>query len=265
MRRFLPSSTYRGRYDFSVSEILENALDSLRMGVGHYLDNKLKTADKWAILELFHTIELLLKERLHREHPLFIYKNIDQAIGDDSITVGLRETLVRFSNLEIEVPKDYEKILLDLQKRRNRIEHHRFVPDKSHQQILGEALKFINYFLEEHLEEELEDHLPPKLFNEAKRLILSYEELVRRAESDVASVMYRFDAKEQSMMEVATCPECGNETLLIGAGEEEDKCYFCDEHVAVSACSECGAYYGPDELIGSGICENCFDYKVSRE
>ena len=51
-----------------MSEILENALDSLRMAVGHCRDQELETADKWAILEMFHAIELLLKERLHREH-----------------------------------------------------------------------------------------------------------------------------------------------------------------------------------------------------
>lgn len=234
------------------------------MGVGHYLDKRLKTSDKWAILELFHTIELLLKERLYREHPLFIYKNVDQPVGDDSNTVGLRETLVRFDNLDIEIPEDYRKILLDLQKRRNRIEHHRFVPDKTHRHVLGEALKFINYFLEEHLEEDLENHLPAKLFEEAKSLILSYDKLVRRAELDVRSVVNKFDPKEQSMMEVATCPQCGNETLLLDAGEEEDKCYFCDEQVQTRRCWECGTAVDPDTLVGT-ICQNCFDYKMSRD
>ncbi len=247
-----------------MSEILENALDSLRMGVRHYLDKKLETADKWAILELFHTIELLLKERLNREHPLFIYKNIDQPISDDSITVGLRETLARFSNLDIEIEEEHTKILLDLQKRRNRIEHHRFVRDKSHRHVLGEALKFIKYFLEDHLEEDLEDHLPPKHFEEVKSLILSYEELVRRAESDAESVLHRFSPKEQSMIEIATCPQCANESLVLGAGEDEDKCYFCDEPVVTRRCDECGTPVDPDSLVGT-ICQGCFNYKMSRD
>ncbi|HXA19924.1 MAG TPA: zinc ribbon domain-containing protein [Thermoanaerobaculia bacterium] len=247
-----------------MSELLENALDSLRMGVRHFLEKKLETADKWAILELFHTIELLLKERLYREHPIFIYKNIDQAIGDDSYTVGLREILARFTNLEIDIPKDYANILLDLQKRRNRIEHHRFVPDKTHHQVLGEALKFIKYFLEEHLEEELEGHLPPKHFEAVKSLILSYEELVRRAESDARSILDRFSPKEQAMIEIATCPQCGNESLVLGAGEDEDKCYFCDEQIETTRCWECGTPVNPDSLVGT-ICQNCFSYKMSRD
>jgi len=247
-----------------MSEILENALDSLRMGVGHFLNKKLTTADKWAILELFHTIELLLKERLHRENPLFIYKNIDQPVGDDSYTVGLREALARFTNLDIEIPKEYAAILLDLQKRRNRIEHHRFVPDESHHHVLGEALKFIKYFIEEHLDEELEQHLPAKHFEEVKTLILSYEELVQRAESDARSILDHFNPKERSLIDVEICPQCGNESLVIGAGEEEDKCYFCDEQVVFARCWECATPVSPDSLVGT-ICQNCFDYKMSRD
>ncbi|HEV7506502.1 MAG TPA: hypothetical protein VGS07_16495 [Thermoanaerobaculia bacterium] len=248
-----------------MSEILENALDSLRMAVGHYSDQELETADKWAILEMFHAIELLLKERLHREHPLFIYKNIDQKIEDDSLTVGLREILVRFVNLGVDIPAQYQKILQDLQKRRNRIEHHRFVPAESHQHVLGEALKFISYFLVEHLEEELESHLPAALFEEVKGLVLSYEDLVHRAEVDAEAVLRRFGPKDRPEIEIAVCPECGNRTLVIGAGEDDDKCYYCDEDVEVCACSECGTYLAPDELIGTGICQNCFNYKMERD
>lgn len=248
-----------------MSEILENALDSLRMAVAHYRDEELETADKWAILEMFHAIELLLKERLHREHPLFIYKNIDQKIEGDSLTVGLREILNRFENLGVDIPAQYKKILQDLQKRRNRIEHHRFVPAESHKHVLGEALKFISYFLEEHLEEDLESHLPAALFEEVKYLVLSYEDLVRRAEIDAEAVLQRFDPKEQSMIDIATCPECGNSTLVIGADEGYDKCYYCDEQVEVCACPECGTYVSPDELTGTGICDNCFGDKIERD
>ncbi len=44
----------------------------LRMGLSHYLDERLENRDKWATLELFHAIELLCKERLYQEHPLLI-------------------------------------------------------------------------------------------------------------------------------------------------------------------------------------------------
>lgn len=247
-----------------MSDILDNALDSIRMGLTHYLDEKLGTRDKWAILELFHAIELLLKERLHQEHPLLIYRNLDKPVGDDAQTVGMQETLGRFANLGVEIPNEYLKILLDLQRRRNRIEHHRFAPDASHRPVLGEALKFINYFIEEHLGEGLEDHVPPELFREAKQLILSYDALMRRAGAALEAARSRFDPKEQSMLDTGTCPDCGNRTVLVGAGDE-NICYYCDRPVAVSQCQECGQYLPPDDLIGAGICHGCFSYKVSRD
>ena len=247
-----------------MSEILGNALDSLRMGLSHYLDERLENRDKWATLELFHAIELLCKERLYQEHPLLIYRNIDKVVGDDAATVGLQDILGRFANLGVEVSSDHVKILTDLQHRRNRIEHHRFVPDASHKFVLGKALIFISYFLEEHLGEDIEDHLPPELFREAKHLLLGYQALLRKAKAAIASEKRYLHPKEQALLAVGTCPECGNATVLVGAGDG-DFCYFCDRGVHVSMCSQCGEYLPEDDLSEVGICHECFSYKVSRD
>ena len=234
------------------------------MGVSHFVDTDLETRHKWAILELFHTIELLLKERLSREHPLLIYRRIDKPLGDDSQTVGLNEALARFANLEIELPKEYVKILQDLRRRRNRIEHHRFIAESSHEQVLGEALAFIRYFLEEHLEEDIEEHLTGAQFDMVKELILSYEEQVERAERALDIARSKFSPKEQSVLDTGTCPQCGNDTVLQGESSEP-YCYFCEENVSVAACNYCGRYVDPDELIGGSICSYCFSYKMERD
>ena len=134
---------------------------------------KLENRDKWVILELFHVVELLLKERLQREHPLLIYRNIDKKVSDDAQTVGLKDALLLFANTGIDIPKEYIKILFDLQQRRNRIEHHRFEADESHQRVLGQVLKFIGWFLYEHLDEDLEEHLSPDVFKVAKTLMVA--------------------------------------------------------------------------------------------
>lgn len=110
-----------------MSEMLENALDSIRMGLKHHLDPHLENSDKWAILELFYCIELILKERLRREHELLIYRNIEGPLDDDSQTVALKEAEARLANVGVPLSEEYRKILFDLQKRRNRIEHHRLV------------------------------------------------------------------------------------------------------------------------------------------
>jgi len=247
-----------------MNEILDNALDSLRMGLRHHLDDRLEHRDKWAILELFHSIELLLKERLFQEAPKLIYQHPDKPIGDDCLTVGLDEALGRLEEIGLDVPDEYVAILGDLRRRRNRIEHHRFVPDASHRRVLGQAIKFIGYFLEDELGEELKDHLPHDLFHRAKELLIDYDVLVRRAESEMESVRRCFDPKEQSLLDTGTCPDCGHRTVLVGAGDEP-RCYFCDESVSVRQCQYCGEYLPEGDVVGAGICSNCFSERVRRE
>jgi len=246
-------------------EIFENAIDSLEMGLRHYLDRHLKNREKWAILELYHAVELLCKERLQREHPLLIYRNIDKPINNDSLTVGLQEILIRFDNLAVDISQSHRKILIDLQRRRNQIEHHKFVPDPSHKHVLGEAMKFINYFLTEHLGEDLEDHLSEELFREAKHLLLEYDDLVRKAEKALQSAVARINPKERVLVDTATCPECGNATVLAHQDRDEKRCYFCEQNVYLSMCQECGEYISSESLIGGSICHGCFSNKVNRD
>ena len=89
-----------------VSEIYENAVDSLRIGMESFLKERNYSSRKHAILTLFHSTELLLRELLHRTHPLLIYKNIDAKITDDALTVGIKDILVRLDNLGLGLPKE---------------------------------------------------------------------------------------------------------------------------------------------------------------
>ena len=75
-----------------VSDIYANAVDSLRIGIEHFLKESGYSSRKHAILTLFHAIELFLKEQLHRTNPILIYRNIDAKITDDSMTVGIKKT-----------------------------------------------------------------------------------------------------------------------------------------------------------------------------
>ena len=78
-----------------MSEIYENAVNSLRIGMEFFLKETNYSSRKHAILTVFHAIELLLKEQLSRTNPILIYKNIDAKITEDAPTVGLRESLAR--------------------------------------------------------------------------------------------------------------------------------------------------------------------------
>jgi len=249
-----------------VSPIFENAIDSLVMGIRNYTDRELDSSNKWAILEVFHAVELFLKERLFQEHRLLIYRHIDKPIGDDAQTVGLQETLTRFTNIGVALPEKYVGILKDLQKHRNRIEHSHYKADPSHSHLVGQALQFIGFFVEEHLQQDLETHLTTDVFKHVKELLIEYDLLIARAEGAMSKALEKVRYREQDLIDKAHCPECGNETVLIGL-EEQPYCYFCEASIyGLSRCSYCAEFLPEsDFLLDTGICRSCFDYKISKD
>lgn len=246
------------------SPILENAIDSLEVGVRTYLYGEYETAQKHAILNVFHCIELLLKELLYTVHPLLIYKNIDRPINDDSPTVGFRDTLGRLCNIGVTLNPDEIRVLEDLQRRRNRIEHHKFEKDESHKLVVGKALRFIYYFLQDHLGLSLEAVLEDDLYQEARAAILSFEELLSEAERRAADQL-AFLTKDDLIdgcVEPCVCPECGNTTVVIGS-DYGDFCFFCHAEVEMRQCMLCAEYVGAGELGHTDVCDACFHQILS--
>jgi hypothetical protein len=244
-----------------MSDIFDNAIDSLRMGIGYYLHGEFETAYKHSILYIFHSIELLLKEKLYRVNPILIYKNIDKPITDDSITVSLKEILPRFRNLSISLDEVHKNILNDLQRRRNKIEHHKFEKDDSHFYVIGKSLKFLYYFLPEHLNTNLEDHLDNDVFPKVRDIILQYNEKLAEAEEEIKK---RTTPKSKDDLCNPTCsgdcPICGNHSVVIGT-ERGDFCFFCHTKVSMKECDFCGAYFGSESINELGMCEYCYSAK----
>jgi hypothetical protein len=92
-----------------MNPLLFNAVDSLKVGMEFFMRGDSDTTHKHAILTIFHSIELFLKEYLFRINPILIYRNIDKSITDDSITVGINEIIARLENLKIGLPKEHHR------------------------------------------------------------------------------------------------------------------------------------------------------------
>lgn len=247
-----------------MSDLFDNAIDSLEFGIRVYLYGEYETAHKHAILNVFHSIELFLKEKLFRIHPILIYKRIDAPINDDSLTVGLREILVRYKNLSISLDEKQEIILRDLQRRRNKIEHYKFEPDDSHFYIIGKSLKFLYDFLPDHLETTLEEHLEEDIFREVRNKILEYEEKLSEAEKEVdrrTAPKTKDDLSDPTYS--ADCPECGNHSVVVGT-ERGDFCFFCFEEVSLEQCDCCDGYFPPHEINDLGLCGDCYTEKLRK-
>jgi hypothetical protein len=160
------------------SDIYRNAVDSLKIGMEFFLkaDEDNYSSRKHAILTLFHSIELFLKEFLFRENPILIYKNIDAKITEDSLTVGIKDILTRLDNLQHSIPADEKAIIEKIQARRNRIEHHRYDHKEEDTTVIAESLKFIMYFVEFWLEAKVDTEIGPELLARIQRIIFSYNE-----------------------------------------------------------------------------------------
>lgn len=241
-----------------MSPLFENAVDSLQTGMQFFRDKR----PKFAILLVFHSIELLLKELLSRQHPVLIYRNIDKKITDDSQTVGLAETLVRFQNVGVTLTKQEQETLKTLQRRRNRIEHHRYEPETDDHDTLGQSLKFIMSFVVTHLHDELGKHIAESLLHEIEAIVLSYDERLAVANHEFeqwAEKAYDGGFESDDFRGTVDCPVCSQTLLVLDEPTKGNYCFFCRAEVNAVECDHCGRTFLPQNE-GDNACDFCAAY-----
>src|SRR5208282_6197568 len=143
-------------------DLLTNARDSLRQAVNllAWKDIKSRHATlKHAITNVAHAIELLLKERLRRVNPAFVWENVDKYPSLKDRTVTVDTALLRLRNIGgISLPEQDEKNLRSLRTTRNAIEHYEWVTTEQEAKvIIGNALSFAFSFASEHLNTDLSE------------------------------------------------------------------------------------------------------------
>jgi len=149
--------------------VLDAAVISLRFGFDHFL-NSYEDADRLrqAVIDIHVGIELLLKERLLRESPLFVLDKIDEkaaieahlAKGEpprsprpDQRTVGFEGALSRLESLGL-LPKTVDRRRLTrLNQLRNELVHSGSSErlDEALRLIAGDAVTFVDEFQREQL------------------------------------------------------------------------------------------------------------------
>lgn len=254
-----------------ISPLFENAIDSLEVGMKFFMDQATVSANKHAILTIFHSIELLLKEALYRVNPILIYRKIDQKITDDSITVGLPEIFSRFDNLNIRLSSEEKTDLIDLKKKRNRIEHHKYNTEKNDNYVIGKSLKFIIGFLIGHLDCDLKEYIEEDLYNNVLKLVLEYKELKSLADTELDSWIEREYPNDKSIPYgepgsfpgTMYCPYC-NEEFLVMDSPKGNYCFFCRTNVDVLECIECGMAFKKKGNTQSS-CPECLKFYSSEK
>lgn len=242
-----------------MSEIYKNAVDSLRIGIEFFLKEASYSSRKHAILTLFHSIELFLKEYLYRTNPVLIYKSIDTKITDDSLTVGIKEILVRLENLGLGLPREFLSTIEKIQKRRNRIEHHRYDHKQEDEAIIAESLQFVLFFVDEILNQKLETDIPPDTLREIQRIVFERRQIdalaMRRLEVWMHASWPSWNERESDTPDefegTLDCPICGQSYLVIDR-HPKPFCFFCNTSVDAEKCEDCGTTH----LVSEG-CASC--------
>lgn len=257
------------------SEMLENALDYL-LSAAEYLTLKNSRSYKYAILHAFAGIELLLKERLRREHWSLIFKEVDKANSQslnsgDLLTVDFKACCERLKDIAKVTIGDQERRKLDnLRTLRNRLQHFHAVLDESDvTSQLFFAVGFSIGFIAKQIGNAEDNH---------KTVLAQLHQRLASLQKYVVHRMNEIRPELGKGKVSVICPRCSQSTLALGNGDPS--CPFCgysDEAfeamleatggAVVVTCRHCGGPMGEylysceDEVFECFICFACGSFE----
>lgn len=199
-------------------DLLNNAKDSIRQAV-ELLAFKDIGSDharlKHAITASAHCIELLLKERLRRINPAFVWENVDKYPSLEARTVTVDTAISRLKSIgSIMLSPNDERSLRSLRNTRNAIEHYEWrASEKEAKVIVGNALSFAFAFAQDELAVDLASNFKN---DDTWKMLL--EELYDFARSHGARLEARLRIKGEYPQ---CCDECGELTVPTRGGSCE--------------------------------------------
>lgn len=131
--------------------LLANATDSIAQAIA-LIAWKNEPDDarrlKQAVVAIAHGVELLLKERLRRVHPVLIWENVDKFPNLSARTVTVDAALNRLIRIGgLHFIEDDIELIASLRDTRNAIEHYTWTTTKAEaDRIVGQALEFAVHF-----------------------------------------------------------------------------------------------------------------------
>ncbi len=229
--------------------LIENAKDSLEHSIENMIDkSRPKEGNlKSVIQNLSHAVELILKEKLLREHPILVYTRIDQYPSVDAQTVTTDLAVQRLEKIVgVTFDDDDKKTIDNSRKKRNAIEHFEFdIPTKEAEVIIGRLLSFILRFSKEHLDLDWQSKL---LSNPCWPELKKHSDFWEVHSQKILERMYDLDFDE--------CPIC----LLGSFDMEELQCQLCghrDSYIDCISCKEKFLESLGEEIGNYELCPRC--------
>jgi hypothetical protein len=143
--------------------LLDNSYNFINESLIHYRKAK-NDLRNWpfALFLLIQGIELMMKQVLKSEHPIFIFENIDKPKNTVSITQAL-ERLLSITNIKLD---DKEiRLIKKAIYYRNQILHYEISFNSNEfKTIYSQLFEFVHYFHKRHLNKDLHEIIPEKLW-----------------------------------------------------------------------------------------------------
>lgn len=186
----------------------------------------------FAIVHGVTAVELVLKERLARENPALILRNLDTPNPDSARSVSLSALPRRLANLGFPLEDSDARLVLRLAEWRNEIVHHMpsFETEAARQQV-PKLLDFIATYLRTELDTPLEGFLPTGLYRAADGVLDDWRRAVAHAQAAAF-------AEDTEILEEA-CPYCGAAGVLCVRERDRIFCHLCGSDLYRSACEAC--------------------------
>ena len=242
-------------------DLLENAIDSMVHGLEHYVEGNRSIANyKFAILHITQGVELILKEKLSREHWVLIYEKVEKP--HKSRTIGFETAVERLQSVcNISLDK-YIRGLRRLRNARHEIEHYKVsLSEQEATALIGSNIPFLMEFLEDELETTLKEHIADEEIWQELLLIKEVYSLAKqKAEEEVTPL--RWEERDGGYFWLKSCPACGEEYLMRrDRSEQEAECLLCKHVSELKSCWRCGELFPSDDwLAEGGLCEDCTAY-----
>ncbi|HPH64582.1 MAG TPA: hypothetical protein PLF40_02515 [Kofleriaceae bacterium] len=278
-------------------KMFENGIDYVQSAVVAFYSNPPPSGNelKYCVLHAFSGTLLILKERLRREHPALIWKDVTHLNDDSKNTVDYDALLNRLAQCANVRLKGKERELLDeVRQTRNKIEHYEFVlkADKT-SELLGRLTEFLERFLRDELKKTLKEVVPvdvwrniSKLEAIAKRIEQERrkEEAARCKEEEAATQKWltrarkymrwskpalaryadkcerpRLTKRDLDNPDGMECDECNEYSVYIAPGKKDGDIGLCIK-------PDCRAVHQLDScakcsaICVGELCDNCADY-----
>jgi len=253
--------------------LLENAIDSLQQGIGFALkDHPTQSELKLSVLLVAQSVELLLKERLKREHWSLIYAKVEQAGSPNANTVTINESIKRLEQIaHVNLSEEEVETIFLLSDIRNKIQHYEI--EITFEEVLGKhhaAIALITRFLKDEFESDIRDYFEQDGVQKLISIDEALKTLQELAQQSIEKIQHEnmpSRPKEQAywQFEIITCPECWQDYYIFSPDSHISQCQLCKHEGGFVECARCGfqAPSGSMEFHSENedysICNSCWE------